>query len=309
MEKIPFALGYPFVVRIVIPGVVGVFSILPVISNLTGVDFFQFKIIKEHSYILVPASLLYGFIVFIMDSLIYFIYEGRFCCLYFPKLFKLLVNIQKRRVKKLQREVISEKDAARNAEIMSKLKGYPYRERKYTADYPTILGNILINAERYPLERYGMETTFYWPRLWLALDKETRKEIDLQASTLDGLLYTSFVTLVSAMAYLCYFAGLIVGKIPQIPALFTIKREIFGTSPLVSIFFSLLLLSYLIYRAAIPFAELKAEYFKTIFDIYRKKISKLTEIAEVEPETWKKTWKCLQYGKKFCDKSRSFTKK
>src|SRR5262249_35103697 len=54
---------------------------------------------------------------------------------------------------------------------------------------PTRLGNIIYAYEQYPLLKYGLDAVFFWPRLWLAVDKDLREEIDNHQAQADGLVY------------------------------------------------------------------------------------------------------------------------
>lgn len=42
---------------------------------------------------------------------------------------------------------------------------------------PTLFGNLIRAAEEHPYIRYGLEPVIVWPRLWLLLTEDTRKEI------------------------------------------------------------------------------------------------------------------------------------
>jgi len=43
---------------------------------------------------------------------------------------------------------------------------------------PTRLGNVLRSAERYSVRAYGMDATFWWPRLWPLLPEKAQQELD-----------------------------------------------------------------------------------------------------------------------------------
>ena len=43
---------------------------------------------------------------------------------------------------------------------------------------PTSLGNILLSAERYGLQRYGIDVTLLWPRFYWQLPPEMRKDLE-----------------------------------------------------------------------------------------------------------------------------------
>jgi len=53
--------------------------------------------------------------------------------------------------------------------------GYPSKKDQLL---PTQLGNIIKAAEDYAQSRYGMNTIFWWPRLWLLLPEPIQRQID-----------------------------------------------------------------------------------------------------------------------------------
>ena len=74
------------------------------------------------------------------------------------------------------------------ARLDAKLATYPIDPRRRL---PTRLGNLLRAAEEHAYQRYGLEITVVWPRLWLVLPEVTRTELTHARQTLDervGLL-------------------------------------------------------------------------------------------------------------------------
>ncbi|MEU6785092.1 hypothetical protein ABZ912_38385 [Nonomuraea angiospora] len=53
---------------------------------------------------------------------------------------------------------------------------------------PSRLGNVLAAAERWPTEKYGLEASHCWSRLWLVIPEEARKELIGARERLDGQL-------------------------------------------------------------------------------------------------------------------------
>ncbi|MEQ4716028.1 hypothetical protein [Nonomuraea sp. B19D2] len=51
---------------------------------------------------------------------------------------------------------------------------------------PTRLGNLLAAAERWPADKYGLEASQCWSRLWLVMPEEARKELIGARERLDG---------------------------------------------------------------------------------------------------------------------------
>jgi hypothetical protein len=52
--------------------------------------------------------------------------------------------------------------------------------------HPTRLGNIIESFESYPKIKYGLDSVFYWYRLWVVLDKDLREEIDSSQAVVDS---------------------------------------------------------------------------------------------------------------------------
>jgi len=79
---------------------------------------------------------------------------------------------------------------------------------------PTALGNILRASERRPRDRYGLETLVCWPRLWVLLPEQARKDVGAARAGLDeavrvfiwGLLFV----VLSLVAWWAALVGVIV---------------------------------------------------------------------------------------------------
>ena len=77
------------------------------------------------------------------------------------------------------RDILVRRYTAAYDELWSEIRQFPADEHDhYIATRPTKMGNILASYEDYPDSRYGMDSVFYWHRLWLIVDKDTREEID-----------------------------------------------------------------------------------------------------------------------------------
>lgn len=105
------------------------------------------------------------------------------------------------------RRRIDEGDPALDPEHFSEFLRLDRRRRREPAvpwrRMPTRTGTILRSAESWPYDKYGLETTAVWPRLWLVLPQETRDELVAArravngsvAAALWGLLFTGFAAL------------------------------------------------------------------------------------------------------------------
>lgn len=78
--------------------------------------------------------------------------------------------------------------AERYALLEAELANYP---QDANLRLPTRLGNTLRAAEEYPYERYGLEITVTWPRLWLLLSESTRQELLAARQSLDAAVQMS----------------------------------------------------------------------------------------------------------------------
>jgi hypothetical protein len=160
------------------------------------------------------------------------------------------------------------------------------------------MGNILEAYEEYPKRKYGMDSVFYWYRIWLFITEEVRKCVDQIWANADCLLYLSFVSLLGALLFII---------LSLVKALFMILSSAGVAFMSLSISFGVLIVGTLIllfavwifYRLSLPSHKINGEYFKSIFDLYRGEITKIQlegEPAE-EQEKWYRTWLYLQYGK------------
>lgn len=67
-------------------------------------------------------------------------------------------------------------DIAKKRQLDAELVRYPVKPQNIM---PTLFGNILRAAEEYPSNRYGLDATVCWPRIYLLIPEETRKELVL----------------------------------------------------------------------------------------------------------------------------------
>lgn len=75
---------------------------------------------------------------------------------------------------------------------------------------PTRLGNILLSAEKYPEERYHVDSTRTWPRLYNLLPAELRAALEESRSSMELLLVVAFwAALFSPIGGVCllFFSG------------------------------------------------------------------------------------------------------
>ena len=135
---------------------------------------------------------------------------------------------------------------------------------KSEAKFPTRLGNLITAYETYPRVSYGLDAIFYWPRLWTALDKDLREEIDNQQAIADSSIYTSFALWISAFVCL-FYAGVRVAfrfHFPGVPKPFGLLLLVIAVA----------LAAFSTYRISLFAHAQFGELFKAVFDQHRKKL-------------------------------------
>ncbi|MCI5122446.1 MAG: hypothetical protein D3908_14900 [Candidatus Electrothrix sp. AUS4] len=202
---------------------------------------------------------------------IYMALEGR---RYWPKwLRNWCQHSEEKRLKKYLEEynqvkVKEDNQAARvkYLELSVELRRFPLDYKgNPNVNYPTRLGNLLSAYEDYPLRSYGMDSFFYWYRIWLAIDEDLREHIDTQQALADSSVY---------MTVALFFTALILTAYALIQQMGIRLITPFPTSKLLlfSAFFSMFL-SWLLYRASLHLHATFGELYKSMFDMHRDKVS------------------------------------
>ena len=285
----------PVFMRLILPGLLASAVVYPAVPAILR----RLPISQESGWEKIAA---YGIFVFLLGALIsttnsevYKIYEGR---TFWPqRLRRWACERQQARVSRLLKAADAAKAARRLAEYDERwydLRAYPINKLGVPeATHPTRIGNLLAGYEDYPDKRYGMDSVFYWPRIWIQMEKETKEEIDSQWSTADGLLMLSAIS----------FAGSILWMLRAATAELTV--DFFGL-PFGAPGLALLggigwaFLGFLWYRLSLPFHRKNGEVFKSIFDVYRDKVWNMTALKPHEKEMWDAAWAYLQYQQLRC---------
>ena len=292
--------GLSFILRVVVPGIWGLaiflVGIFPWIS--------QTEIYKNISSLVVNIGgaviivFFIGLLVSLSDDFIYRLYEGR---AFWPeKMRDFFVNRLNKKVDKLYRKAEAKKvNQQERAELWSWLRGFPTDSKgKPIATCPTEMGNILAAYEEYPDRKYGMDSVFYWYRIWLSIEEEVRKCVDQIWANADCLIYLSFVSIVGALLFIILLLVKLSFMILSVSNMALISLPI--PFSILTIGIVVLLLTFLIfYRLSLPSHKINGEYFKSIFDLFRQDIVKiqLKEEPAEEQKKWDRTWSYLQYGK------------
>ena len=176
---------------------------------------------------------------------------------------------------------------------------------------PTKMGNILWSYENYSESRYGIEAIFYWPRLWLSLDKETRNEVNTAGAEADCITYISFVLFCTSIlniliSLLDYFniPTLVVGLIGNPVNSLTLGEVALTPSLFLGVGIIGLALSWLSYRLSLSFHLRYGSFFQSLFDLHRDRLEKMQKgmTEELRDERWVGTWAYLGSGQRKCNK-------
>ncbi len=172
---------------------------------------------------------------------------------------------------KLERLEARLEDAAAYEEVYLT---YPLPEQKAEV-MPTLLGNILKNAELYPRDRYGLDAVLFWPKLYPLFPAQFAEDISQLRSNVDTMLLVT--TLASAFSLL---SG---GYLLVVRAPWWLFVLCFGGG-VVTAFTS--------YRGAMGAVMPYAEQIKTAFDLYRNDL--LQKMRVPLPTTLEEEKNCWQ---------------
>jgi hypothetical protein len=145
--------------------------------------------------------------------------------------------------------------------------------------YPTRLGNIVEAYETYPMSAYGIDAIFYWPRLWLMLDKDLRASLDESQAIADGALYVSFCLLLCVPVVCAYAAG---GWLSLFPGLRLFDLPCLPSPIWTTVGVPLLLVAArLTYELGLWQQRAYGELFKAMFDQFQDKLGFAENVAAV----------------------------
>jgi hypothetical protein len=282
----------PIHMRVALPGALATAALYPTTAWLLEKLPRQPEYVWQRIVAYLALAFLLGGLVSLLSDEIYKIYEGR--TLWPDWLRDLAIDRQQSRILKLRKradEAFVAGDRNRYNELWDQIGQYPMNEESGEAEAqrPTRLGNILAAYEQYPLTRYGMAAVFYWPRIWLQVEKEKKEDIDAGWSIADGFLSLSAVSLTGGVLWIAEAAGKTVGVLGNLP----IPFHSAGWSALAAL--AWWLCGYACYRISLPSHRQNGEIFKSIFDLYRSKVWDLTSLKPQEEAAWKAAWSYLQY--------------
>jgi hypothetical protein len=260
--KLPFTLSVKLVFRLLLPGFVLALGMMPIVQIILE----KLRVEASMDLTVSVTTLFFGWLFVVLDMPLYMIFEGR---RYWPAwLWRVFVEREQRRLRRLEADIQRYRATDRNryVEASVELRYFPInKEDRFEAAFPTRLGNLLAAYEGYSLRVYGMDSVFYWYRIWLVLDDDLRQEIDGQQALADSTLYSAAALYISAGLCALYAllrsAGFLwISHLPD--------------PRLLAVFALLLLLAgYALYRSSLHLHAQFGEIFKSVFDMCRDKVS------------------------------------
>jgi len=283
--KLPFDLGVKLVFRLLLPGFFLMLGIRPILLSLLESSSGG----KTYNDLaLTVAILVLGWLITILDMPIYMAFEGR---RFWPSV--LLEHGIRREEARLRRWVDAERwnydrfkaggkaiHQRRYQEASVELRRFPVDENgRYTAMFPTRIGNLVTAFEQYPQTRYGADAIFYLPRLWVKLDKDLKEELDTQQAVADSAVYSSLALFITGVLWLAYAP---MGRVGWLQ--YTATSKLALATGVGSI-----LMSVVVYRAAIHVNDQFGNAFRAMFDMYLPGVAKemlvcgpvLPQVAEI----------------------------
>jgi hypothetical protein len=294
--KLPLGFGNKIVFRLLFPGaVLAAVMVRPVHSVAYA---YGLKIPIGVSFI--GEAPLWGWLLLLLDTQIYMLFEGR---RWWPQwLMRVFRGLERRRLlriiktfryhDRIARRIENGKPvlealrrprvpAARTRNISlaisleeaAKLDDFPLNRQTamFAAPYPTRLGNLIAAYEQYPDLKYKLDSVFFWPRMWVSIDKDLRDDIDNQQALVDGALYV-----VAALAL-----GATIFPVYGIVDLIWPTVLMYGQRPWMDMIAAVTcaLTSRAIYMASLYTHSKFGSLFKATFDQYQTKID-LTGVVD-----------------------------
>jgi hypothetical protein len=212
--KLPISLGNRFFFRVVFPGTILSAALFRITYDAASV----YGQVAHLGYIFAAQIFVLGWLFVILDMPIYMLFEGR---RYWPTIVrKHCFRFQRRRLRSLHKTMKTAYERERSAnthfekvdaqrsylEAAVELSSFPINASNSLPSvvWPTSLGNLIAAYEQYPRLKYGLDSVFFWPRLWVSLDQENRDEIDNYQAQADGLLYAVASLLIASLVFCAY---------------------------------------------------------------------------------------------------------
>jgi hypothetical protein len=274
MMKLPLTLSTEqLLYRLVLPGLILALVMWPAVVLIDSVPL-------DPLLYLPFVALFGGWLLGLCDTQIYMLYEGR---RYWPTWLRgWALRREESRLRRLQataEQTRANGDRGRYLEVCSDIARFPLGpDGERHAVMPTRLGNLMYEYELYPSSKYGLDSVFFFYRIWVSIDKDLRDEIGRKQASVDGALYLSFVLALAAVWFFTWF-WLLLGALgggrslePLLPWFFGERIRFAWAVPIwANLLVSgvCLLLAYGVYRLSLYAHAQYGEFFKALFDQHR----------------------------------------
>lgn len=304
--KLPFSFGYPFFLRSIIPGIAwAVFSyklISPVMTQL-GPDSL---IARNLEVFYISEVVIGGILVSLCNLKILRLLRRGFWRLGLGSWLVKRINAEIDRKRKEAERLEKEKQYREFDKIWAWLSRFPLDEQgNPRAVFPTRLGNIIYGYETQPRLTHGLEPGFYWYRIWVTLDRDTRREISTVSAESDCLIHCSFVLFLLFIIYSFALIVILVGLSLLFPApldTYFLLLKSKGLGVLVFLMIVTFLLGWSCYELALPLLRVVGEYFKSMFEVFYKKVFEISLPSSDEKDRFEKLFQYLRYLNVKCSK-------
>jgi hypothetical protein len=292
--KLPFDLGVKLFFRLLLPGFLLTLGISPLLFALLDIV----RLANQNQVAFVLTTILVGWLILAADMPIYMLLEGR---RYWPDFLRQklheseqnrLCNLNKEVEKYCTKDKPTPGEYRRCVEAYVETLSYPIgNDGERIARSPTRLGNTIDAFETYSDTRYELEAIFYWPRIWINLNKDLREEIDNQQAMADSAVYSSFALACAGIFWVLYgvfsmlegpLAALVykLGLLPEPlgPGIFPYLP---GFLACFMIGVASLLLSYVVYRLAVFINEQFGAVFMAVIDGHFDKVNEYVKVDKI----------------------------
>jgi len=238
---------------------------------------FRIGLSLKVSYSYPFAVIAWGWLIAVCDMRIYMLFEGR---RYWPDLIRRgFTKLQQVRLDRLRKKSEdANTDRRRRLEAQVELRQYPVNaDGDLYVAFPTRLGNIIEEYETYSRIKYGINSVFYWYRLWVVIDKDLRDEIDNAQSVVDSSVYISFSLYLSGIimfAYAGFDAAVNMYRGWSWLSYVDNMHLPYAPAPPYLLYMGLacIIAGFVIYRLTLTAHASFGELFKSVFDMHRSKL-------------------------------------
>jgi hypothetical protein len=147
-----------------------------------------------------------------------------------------------------------------------------------TVDFlPTRLGNVLLAAENYSRDRYGLDSVLFWPRQYLLLTDTVRAVLDDARRAIDQFI------VIASLSVLTAFIATGMGLAGPLSDSVWIPTALGAAA-----------LALLTYRSAVRAAVTFGDLVRSVYDLYRRDLLTALGVAAAEtPDDERRLWKAL----------------